>query len=297
MSIARLRLPPASAALIPAFNEEATIQWVASEALRYLEKVVVVDDGSQDQTSAEASRAGATVLRNAQTIGQGGSLIRGLRWMFARDFQQIVILDGDGAHDPKEILGLLHSHQQAKADLTVGSRFLERDINLPTSKRSANRFATGLLNAMFGLDVSDAASGMRVVGRRAGLLPFSRQDFAFAFEMLRCCRSAGLTVHEAPVKAHYDARELFCTNRTELLNLLDYCASEPDASRHAAVAQCQEAIRSVRNWTIFCADIGGASFTFHPLPSHRAYAIQEQDPAFPISTQPDSTSPPSVISL
>lgn len=256
----------------------------------------MVDDGSQDRTSEEATRAGAIVLRNEQTRGQGGSLIRGLGWLFDHEFHNVVILDADGAHDPSWITKLLHAHVGACADLTIGSRLLQRRPTMPTCKHSANRFATSLLNEMFHLDVSDAASGMRVVGRRAGLLPFAREDFAFAFEMVRSCRMHGLAIHETAIEAHYDARELFCTSQIELLNLLDYCASAADVSCSAAT-QCKDAFCHVARWATFCADILGTLFVFHPLCSHAAYVIQEQDPTFEVSRARGAAMLPLVISL
>lgn len=285
-----------NAGLIPALNEEATVHRVVSGALRHLEQVVVVDDGSRDRTNEEATRAGAVVLRNEQTRGQGGSLIRGLQWLFDRDFQNVVILDGDGAHDPRWITKLLRAHLGARADLTIGSRFLLRRCTLPTCKQSANRFATSLLNELVHLDVSDAASGMRVVSRRAGLLPFAREDFAFAFEMLRLCRLHRLAIHEAAIEAHYDARELFCTSQLELLNLLDYCASVTGAPSLGAT-QCKDAFGHVSRWAAFCAEVLGVLFVFHPLRRHGAYVIQEQDPTFEASRARAAVTIPSVISL
>ena len=285
-----------NAGLIPALNEEVTIQRVVSGALRHLGQVVVVDDGSQDRTNEEATLAGAVVLRNEQTRGQGSSLIRGLQWLFDRDFDNVVILDGDGAHDPGWITKLLLAHLSACADLTIGSRFLDRRCTLPSCKQSANRFATSLLNEMFHLGVSDAASGMRVVSRHAGRLSFTREDFAFAFEMLRLCRLHGLAIHESAIEAHYDARELFCTSQTELLSLLDYCASATDAPSLAA-KQCNDASAQVYNWATFCAEVSGELFVFHSLRHHGAYVIQEQDPTFKAPGGRGAVAIPLVISL
>jgi glycosyltransferase involved in cell wall biosynthesis len=282
-------------AVIPALNEEATINRVVSIAREQVDRVVVVDDASDDGTGEEAAGAGATVLRNTRRAGQGGSIIRGFQWAFANGADHTVILDADGAHDPSRIGDLLRGHLDCGADLTIGSRFLG-SADLPSPKRSANRFATNLLNRMFGLEVSDAASGFRVITRRVAGLAFERTDFAFAFDMIRRCRTHGLFVQEVPTVAHYDAAELHCTNQVELLCLLDFCRRPANAPL-AGVDPLADAEERVTRWHGFTAKIGGSRFFFHPLRSYNGYAIQEQDGYFEAWLSADPASLPLVIDL
>ncbi|HEX8442411.1 MAG TPA: glycosyltransferase family 2 protein [Allosphingosinicella sp.] len=283
------------AAVIPALNEEATISHVVSVARQQLDRIVVVDDGSDDRTGEVAAKAGATVLRNSHTAGQGRSITRGLGWAIANGAHHVVILDADGAHDPLRIGNLLRDHLSSGADLTIGSRFLG-STKLPSPKRSANRFATTLLNRMFGFEVSDAASGFRAVSGRVARLVFARTDFAFAFEMIRCCRLHSLIIQEVPAEAHYNAAELHCTNQAELLCLLDFCSSTPNAAAQGAEL-CVEAAERVRRWQGFAARIGSARFFFHPLRSYNGYAIQEQDGYFDTWVAVDAAALPLMIDL
>jgi len=211
--------------LVPALNEARSIAAVVGECLATdcANTVLVVDDGSVDHTGAIAARAGATVLRNASKGGVGFSLRRGFRYLRRHECEIVITLDGDGAHDPALIPALLECHYEQTADLTVGSRFLPgKQSSIPSAKAAANHFATALINRVLGSQFSDVASGMRVFGRKALRLSATSSNFAIAFEMLVLSFREGLRVAECPIEVRYDAGELFCTNRQELLDLVKF---------------------------------------------------------------------------
>src|SRR5262245_16612710 len=95
--------PPRVVAVIPAFNEDKYIASVVLKARRQVDEVLVVDDGSSDQTRALASEAGATVLTHAINQGKGAAIRSGLRWALEAQAEAAVLLDGDGQHRPDDI--------------------------------------------------------------------------------------------------------------------------------------------------------------------------------------------------
>jgi glycosyltransferase involved in cell wall biosynthesis len=108
-----------ASAIIPAYNEERRVGKVANECLKYVEEVIVVDDGSSDRTTEEAKKAGAKVIKNEETKGYLGAIRTGFRKAY---FDIIVTLDADGEHSPTDIPRLLEPIVNGRADLLIGKR-------------------------------------------------------------------------------------------------------------------------------------------------------------------------------
>jgi glycosyltransferase involved in cell wall biosynthesis len=141
---------PSISAIIPAFNEEKTVGEIVSKTLRYVDEVIVIDDGSTDDTGVKAAKAGARVIRNEENAGILKSLKVGFESVVG---DVIVTLDADGQHDPGEIPLLLGPIIEGKTDMTLGARaavpyFSERVIARLTSLR---------------VSVKDASTGFRAI--------------------------------------------------------------------------------------------------------------------------------------
>jgi glycosyltransferase involved in cell wall biosynthesis len=160
---------PRCLAIVPAYNEAATIAEVVSEIRDFgpeLE-VLVVDDGSTDATSAIAEAAGARVLRLPINLGIGGAVQAGYLYAFEQGFDLAVQVDGDGQHDASELGRLLEPIVTKRADLVIGTRFAgEQSYRAPL----ARRLGIGLFAALVSLRVrqrmTDTTSGFRAVNRR-----------------------------------------------------------------------------------------------------------------------------------
>jgi len=142
-------------AVIPAFNEERTIGKVVLLARRYVDRVVVCDDGSMDLTAVIAEGLGATVIRHDRNMGKGAALRTSLEYLKQLNPDVVVTLDGDGQHDPDGIPGLVEPIIEGKADLVVGSRYVEGS---ETDAPFYRRFGLKLVNLV------SRRSGKGVVG-------------------------------------------------------------------------------------------------------------------------------------
>jgi glycosyltransferase involved in cell wall biosynthesis len=169
-------------AVIPAYNEGPRIAAVVEGARRHL-PVVVVDDGSTDDTAERAAGAGATVIRQLPNQGKGAALREGFRHALERGADAVVTLDADGQHDPAEIPALLAAYELAHPDLVVGARDFGK---MPPVRRLSNTVGGAVFSAAVGRRVPDNQSGYRVIGRRLlSVLLDSREDgFAFEVEMI-----------------------------------------------------------------------------------------------------------------
>jgi glycosyltransferase involved in cell wall biosynthesis len=162
-------------AVVPAYNEAATVEQVIRE-IHEAEPdfdVVVVDDGSTDDTAALAEAAGARVLRLPFNLGIGGTVQTGFRYALENGYDFMVQVDGDGQHDPREIDKLKQAYTwDVGNEMIVGSRFLSGPDNAPeypapVSRRTGIHVFAFLLRRVVGPRVSDPTSGFRLYNRRA----------------------------------------------------------------------------------------------------------------------------------
>jgi len=200
-------LKPFVVAGIPAYNEEKTIAKVVLRAQRYVDRVVVCDDGSSDLTAEIAERLGADVVRHERNMGYGAavqSLFKRARQLGAN---AMVTLDADGQHDPGDIPVLVGPVLEGKADVVIGSRFLgdaEKMNGVPRYRRLGIKVITKLSGVASDYGVSDAQSGFRAYGHKAleGLSLFEN-GMGVSIEVLMQAKKIGLVVAEAPTGCNY----------------------------------------------------------------------------------------------
>ncbi len=149
-------------ALIPAWNEGPRLRPVVEGTRRHL-PVLVVDDGSQDETVVVAEEAGATVVRHERNLGKGVALMTGFDWALERGWDGVLTLDADGQHDPDDIPKFLEAHGMDRWDLIIGRRDFQR---MPFPRRYTNPFGSWLLSLALGERILDNQSGFRLHHRR-----------------------------------------------------------------------------------------------------------------------------------
>ncbi|HEU4734879.1 MAG TPA: glycosyltransferase family 2 protein [Kofleriaceae bacterium] len=194
--------------VIAAFNEAPVIRSVVGEVAAQGYPVIVVDDGSRDDTARNASLPGVTVLRHALNLGQGAALQTGIEYAVLRGARNIVTFDADGQHSVDDIPPLVAA--LASHDIALGSRFLGKPvIGASRGRKLLLRTATQLSNRMSGLKLTDAHCGLRAF--RASVAPalqLTQDRMAHASELLRKIRTSGLRVVEVPVTIKYTEHSL-----------------------------------------------------------------------------------------
>ncbi|VGO12473.1 Polyprenol monophosphomannose synthase [Pontiella desulfatans] len=171
--------------LVCAFNESGHIGQVVRGIIEHQAcEVVVVDDGSSDNTATLAEQAGARVLRNSENLGKGASLKRGFEHVCNQGFDAVVVVDGDGQHDPAEIGCFLDAYERTRIPVLVGNRMADT-TGMPYIRRWTNRTMAWILNRLVRIYVADPPCGYRFY--RTDVLPFIMSDlprFAFEFDVL-----------------------------------------------------------------------------------------------------------------
>lgn len=192
---------PIILAVVPAYNEAPRVAPVVRSTAQYL-PVLVVDDGSRDNTAQVAEDAGATVLRQIPNRGKGAALRAGMRWALERSADAIVTLDADGQHDPTEIPAFLNAHETTRADLIIGARSFDK---MPWSRRLANSLGRWSFSWALGQPVADNQSGYRLISRRLmeALLDSREEGFEFEVEMIVTCVQRGYTLAWIPIRTIY----------------------------------------------------------------------------------------------
>jgi len=197
---------PKIVAAIPCYNEEAFIGDIVQQVRRYVDEVIVVDDGSRDATAAAARAAGAIVLKHETNKGYGEAI--GSCFKAARDLDAdiLVTLDGDKQHTASEIPAVVEPVVRGEADLAIGSRFLSPDHqkDMPRYRRLGIKIITWLLNVGSKTKVSDSQSGFRAYSRRlVDTLQVSQKGMGISVEVIARARRAHLAIREVPITCIY----------------------------------------------------------------------------------------------
>ena len=190
-------------AMVPALNEEDSVGQVVAELRREAPgfDLLVVDDGSSDETAARARAAGATVLSHPFNLGIGGAVQSGYRYAFLNAYDVAVQVDGDGQHDPAQITKLEQGLQRSGADLVWGSRFLEdAGYRVPRLRRAGRVIFARIVSAITRKAITDPTSGFRIANRR-GIELFAR-DYPHDYpevEAILMAHSHDMEISEVPV--------------------------------------------------------------------------------------------------
>jgi glycosyltransferase involved in cell wall biosynthesis len=191
---------PPVVAIIPALNAARTIGAVVRDSLGHVDQVLVIDDGSTDATGANATEAGATVIRHAKNRGKGAALKTGFQWASSRGYDGVVTLDADGQHLAAEIPKFLASRVATQADLIIGerSRLFPQMVR---RRRMANRFSAWTISKVSGVHIRDSQSGFRLYSSELlrRIRPHSN-GFDMESEVIVRAGRAGLKVVSIPIE-------------------------------------------------------------------------------------------------
>ena len=199
--------PAACAVIIPCLNEARAISEVVRHVRTHLPGVVVVDDGSVDDTAEQAARAGATVLRNSAPTGKGAAMKRGWNWAAAKGSAWVLTMDGDGQHAPEDIPKLLQQAERTGADLVIGNRMVQPDA-MPGLRRVVNRWMSRRISRRAGCELPDTQCGFRLIRLSAlAALPVSTDNFEIESEVLLAFARAGRRIEFVPIQVIYKSEQ------------------------------------------------------------------------------------------
>jgi glycosyltransferase involved in cell wall biosynthesis len=195
---------PRIAAVIPAYQEEKHVADVVRRSLSHADAVLVVDDGSSDETAARAREAGAEVIVHPQNRGKGESIKTGLHHWYDRGAEFVVILDADGQHRPEEIDRFVAMASQPNgAKLLVGNRM--NDVaRMPPVRRFVNRWMSGQISRVCRQSIPDTQCGFRMLHR--DIIPDmfgGAQRFDYETEMLIFASRKSVRIDSVPISTVY----------------------------------------------------------------------------------------------
>jgi len=191
-------------AVIPAYNEERFIASVVLRTRPLVARVIVVDDGSSDNTANLATAVGALVLRQKSNQGKAAALTRGFQEALKLGADIVVCLDADAQHDPEDIPQVIEPISDAKADVVIGSRFLSISSKIPRWRQVGQHTLTSLTNLLSGTKVTDSQSGFRAFSADAvNKLDFRSSGLSVESEMQFLFEQSGVRVTEAPISVSY----------------------------------------------------------------------------------------------
>jgi len=202
-------------AVIPVYNEEKTIAKVILLAQKYVDKVIVCDDGSTDMTAEIAERMGADVVQHRKNLGYGAAIQSLFKRARELDADVMITFDGDGQHNPNEIPALIKSVLKDDADIAIGSRFLDKKQtkSIPLYRRLGIKAITRLAGIVTHNEVSDAQHGFRAYGRKAlEGLAVSENGMGVSVEILMKAKKRGFRVVEVPMGCNYHGLEKTSTH-------------------------------------------------------------------------------------
>ena len=197
------------ALVIPAYNEGAVIKQVVTNLQATFQdsgydfQIIVVDDGSKDDTTEQARFGGAFVIKHILNSGSGSATATGLSYANQNGFDIATTSDADGQHDPNDVLRGVQHMNSTDADLLIGSRLIDKR-GMSRVKILGNTGLSVITNLLFGIRVTDSQSGLRVFSKEAlSKLKWKTSGYEFCSEMLWRAKQINLKIDEFPIKSIY----------------------------------------------------------------------------------------------
>lgn len=206
--------------VVPAFNEASVIQEVIKEIQNSgYSNIIVVDDGSRDNTQAKASELiGENALRHKINRGKGAATKTGIEAAKILGADIIITVDGDGQHDPKDIAKMIAPILENKCDVVLGTRLLD-PRGMPWYKILANHFGNFCTWFLFGLWVTDSQSGMRAYSRHAAEVINTKADrYEYDSQVIREIYIYKLKFQEVPISVRYTDYSMGKVDKQNLTN-------------------------------------------------------------------------------
>ncbi|MGE4357497.1 MAG: glycosyltransferase family 2 protein [Candidatus Omnitrophota bacterium] len=190
--------------LIPTYNEAKTIGWLVRRIKDLgIKDIIVVDDGSTDNTAQIAQENGAEVLRNVLNQGKGNSLKKGFSYCLEKDFDVIIAMDGDGQHSPEELPNFINFFKQSQVDVIIGNR-MHSPQSMPLLRLLTNKFMSKIISLLVNQKIPDTQCGLRLLKREVlEKIKLCTNNFEIESEILIEAVRKGFVVSSLPIKTIY----------------------------------------------------------------------------------------------
>lgn len=196
--------------IVPAYNEATVIADVIQTSKNAFAKIkgfdidiVVVNDGSRDETSSEAKKGGAIVVDHILNSGAGGATLTGLAYARKHKYDIATTMDADGQHAPEDVIKGIKKIDKSPSGLLIGSRLIDSE-GMSKTKVLGNKGLSLITKVLFGVNVTDSQSGLRIYSRTAiEKLDWKTTGYEFCSEMIWRAKQLGIEIEEFPIQAIY----------------------------------------------------------------------------------------------
>lgn len=212
--------------IIPAHNEAKNISGLVKAVVERGYDVLVIDDGSVDDTAALAKAHGARVLSTYKKSGKGTALQMGFKEALARGYEAVVTMDGDGQHAPADIANFIEAYQKAHADIINGDR-MGNPVGMPLIRRMTNRFMSWLISCVCRQRIADTQCGFRFITTRAlSALELRSANFEIETELLIKAGKKGFRIASVPIQTIYRDEKSKIRPLKDTLRFIRYFTTE-----------------------------------------------------------------------
>ena len=212
--------------IIPTYNESKAIAGLISQIRKLGLKVIIIDDGSKDDTAKIAVDAGAEVLRNQANTGKGASLIKGYAFAVSQGFEAVISMDGDGQHSTDDIKLFIQKAESSNCGIVIGNR-MTMTKEMPAVRIMTNRFMSWSISLIIKQDVADTQCGFRLVKKEVlQKINLTTSKYETESEVLIKAARLGFKIESIPVKTIYSGQKSQINPFVDTLRFLRYMALE-----------------------------------------------------------------------
>ena len=193
--------------IIPTYNESRAIASLTSQIVKLGLEVIIVDDGSRDDTAKIAQANGAKVLRNGINLGKGASLIKGYNFAIAQGFEAVISMDGDGQHSCDDIMAFIRKAEDSQTVLVIGNR-MRTTRGMPVLRVATNHFMSALISLIIKQHIPDTQCGFRLIKKELlEKLNLSTSKYETESEILIKAARLGFKIESIPIKTIYSGQK------------------------------------------------------------------------------------------
>lgn len=212
--------------IIPTYNESKTIAGLIRQIRNLGLDTVVIDDGSTDTTPDQASESGAVVLKNRINLGKGASLVSGFHYVLSKDYDAVIIMDGDGQHLPEDIPSFLAQAAFPEKNIIIGNR-MNQTKNMPLVRILTNKFMSWLISLIAKQKIPDTQCGFRLVKRQIlEKLNLKTSKYEIESEMLIKSSRLGFKIDSVAIKTIYKGEKSQINPISDTLRFFKYIIRE-----------------------------------------------------------------------